>query len=74
MTGKFTARHGVTDWIGAKSGKVWRELLRYYKLLPAKYVHNLPQEDIRFAESIMDGGYNLFFVGKWHLGDKGSYP
>ena len=20
MTGKFTARHGITDWIGAKSG------------------------------------------------------
>src|SRR5690554_7955072 len=23
MTGKFTARHGITDWIGAASGTAW---------------------------------------------------
>ena len=23
MTGKFTARHGITDWIGAKAGTDW---------------------------------------------------
>ena len=25
MTGKFPARHGVTDWIGAKIGNDWRQ-------------------------------------------------
>ena len=26
LTGKFTATHGITDWIGAKSGEAWREI------------------------------------------------
>jgi len=25
MTGKFPARHGITDWIGASTGEEWRE-------------------------------------------------
>ncbi len=74
MTGKFTARHGVTDWIGAKSGAAWREQQRYDKLLPAAYVHNLPKQDISLAEAMKRGGYKTFFSGKWHLGSEGSYP
>ena len=74
MTGKFTARHGVTDWIGAKSGAAWRENKRYDKLLPAPYVHHLPKQDISLAEAMKRGGYKTFFSGKWHLGSEGSYP
>lgn len=74
MTGQFTARHGITDWIGAKSGEAWRQLNRYDKLLPAEYVHNLPKGDISLAEAMKDGGYTTFFSGKWHLGSAGSYP
>lgn len=74
MTGKFTARHGVTDWIGAKSGAAWREHKRYDKLLPATYVHQLPKQDISLAEAMKSGGYKTFFSGKWHLGSEGSYP
>ncbi|MFX0557569.1 sulfatase [Maribacter sp. CXY002] len=74
MTGKFTARHGITDWIGAKSGKEWRKLQRHDKLLPATYVHNLPHEDISIAEAMKSSGYKTFFAGKWHLGNLGSYP
>tara|TARA_R110002126_G_scaffold72364_1_gene180922 strand:+ start:107914 stop:109503 length:1590 start_codon:yes stop_codon:yes gene_type:complete len=74
MTGKFTARHGITNWIGEKSGKDWRKMNRHDKLLPAEYVHNLAQEDITLAETMKDNGYKTFFAGKWHLGDKGSYP
>ena len=43
MTGKFPARHGVTDWIGAAEGSAWK---RNTKLLPAEYAHALPTEDI----------------------------
>ncbi|MEN8764762.1 MAG: sulfatase-like hydrolase/transferase, partial [Wenyingzhuangia sp.] len=46
MTGKFTARHGITDWIGAKTGEDWRSRNRHDKMLPADYVHELPKEDI----------------------------
>ena len=39
MSGKFPARHGITDWIGAKTGEKWREQNRFNLLLPAEYVH-----------------------------------
>ncbi len=74
MTGKFTGRHGITDWIGAKSGEAWREAKRYDKLLPAAYNHDLSKEDITLPEAMKAAGYKTFFAGKWHLGDKGSYP
>jgi len=74
MTGKFTARHKITDWIGAKSGEAWREAQRHDLLLPAEYVHSLPSEDISLAEAMKAAGYKTFYSGKWHLGNKGSYP
>ena len=74
MTGKFTARHGITDWIGAKSGESWREQNRHDKLLPAEYVHSLSEQDISLPEAMKSGGYKTFFSGKWHLGSEGSYP
>ena len=74
FTGKFTARHGITDWIGAKTDKDWRSRKRFDKLLPADYVRALPKEDITLAEAFKNSGYKTFFAGKWHLGDKGSYP
>ena len=74
MTGKFTARHGITDWIGAKTGTEWRDHGRHDKLLPAEYVHNLPKKDITLAETMKEAGYKTFFAGKWHLGKEGSYP
>lgn len=74
MTGKFTARHGITDWIGAKAGTAWRTRNRHDKLLPADYVRQLPHDDITIAEAFKAAGYKTFFAGKWHLGDEGSYP
>ena len=74
MTGKFTARHGITDWIGAKTGADWRSLNRHDKLLPAEYLHALPAEETTIAEAFRDAGYETFFAGKWHLGGEGSYP
>ncbi|MEP3207538.1 MAG: sulfatase [Maribacter sp.] len=74
MTGKFTARHGITDWIGAKTGTQWRDHGRHDKLLPADYVHELPKEEITLAETLKEAGYSTFFAGKWHLGEEGSYP
>lgn len=74
MTGKFTARHGITDWIGAASGEDWRKHGRHDKLLPAEYKHALPKSDISMAEAFKANGYLTFFSGKWHLGDEGNYP
>jgi len=67
MTGKYTPRHGITDWIGAKSGTRWN---RGDKLLPAEYEHALSKRDTTIAEALKEAGYTTFFAGKWHLGPK----
>ena len=71
MLGKYPARHGITDWIGAPEGAAWK---RNTKLLPAKYNHALPADDVSLAEAFREGGYRTFFAGKWHLGGEGSFP
>ncbi|MCH1439407.1 MAG: sulfatase-like hydrolase/transferase, partial [Rubripirellula sp.] len=47
--GQFTARHGVTNWIGARSGMDWK---REDRLLPAEYARALPAEDVAIAEAM----------------------
>jgi arylsulfatase A-like enzyme len=74
MTGKFPARHGITDWIGAATGEEWRNAGRFNKLLPPEYRHNLPKEYTTLPEAMKEAGYLTFFAGKWHLGEKGSWP
>lgn len=74
MSGKFPARHGITDWIGAKTGEGWRNANRFNQLLPPEYVHNLDSDYTVLPEAMKEAGYKTFFVGKWHLGSKGSWP
>ena len=68
MTGKYPARHGITDWIGAASGTRWK---RNDKILPSEYVHELDKSDTTLAEALAAGGYQTFFAGKWHIGHVG---
>lgn len=74
MLGQSTARHGITDWIGARSGLAWRALGRNSKVLPSEYTRQLPQEATTLPEAMKSNGYSTFFAGKWHLGEKGSWP
>jgi arylsulfatase A-like enzyme len=74
LTGKYTPRHGITDWIGAKTGSAWRENGRQNKLLPPAYQHGLRDDEITFAEALRQSGYRTFFAGKWHLGNAGADP
>ena len=74
MTGQFTARHGITDWIGAKTGVAWREKGFHDELLPPDYVRALDTADVTVAEAFRAAGYRTFFAGKWHLGGEGSGP
>jgi arylsulfatase A-like enzyme len=74
MSGKFPARHGITDWIGARTGEEWRKAGRFNKLLPPQYVNHLPHEYTTLPEALREAGYKTFFAGKWHLGREGSWP
>ncbi len=74
MSGKFPARHGITDWIGAPEGEAWRRTGRHNQLLPPEYVHQLPAEYTTLPEALKAAGYKTFFAGKWHLGPEGSWP
>jgi arylsulfatase A-like enzyme len=74
MLGTFPARHGITDWIGAKTGEDWRKAGRFNQLLPPEYVHKLPSDAVTLPEALKEGGYKTFFAGKWHLGDSTSWP
>ncbi|EAZ79344.1 sulfatase [Algoriphagus machipongonensis] len=76
MTGRFTAVHGITDWIGAPQGEAWRSYKRYSKLLPAEYNHQLSKEITTLPEALKQEGYKTFFAGKWHLGsaEENSLP
>lgn len=73
MTGQYTARHGITEWIGALSGKEWGKR-QNTKVLPPEYVHTLSDDNITIAEAFKAGGYKTFFAGKWHIGDEPSSP
>lgn len=74
LTGKYTPRHGITDYIGAPAGEAWRKLGRESKLLPPDYERGLRAGEITFAEAMRRAGYRTFFAGKWHLGSEGAYP
>jgi arylsulfatase A-like enzyme len=69
LTGKYPARTGITDYIGAP--QPWP---RNTRLLPAPYRTSLALEEVTLAERVRDAGYATFMAGKWHLGDDESNP
>lgn len=74
LTGKYPTKHGITTWIGDRSGEAWRGSRRQDSHLPPDYDRNLRASEITLAEVLRDNGYKTFFAGKWHLGSKGSWP
>ena len=74
MSGKFPARHDITNFIGAPTQEEWRKVDRRTKLIPPKYTDHLSHEYTVLPEALKEHGYKTFFAGKWHLGGEGSYP
>ena len=60
LTGKYPTKHGVTSWIGDRSGP--------------EYEHALRAKETTLAEALRAADYKTFFAGKWHLGSEGSWP
>ena len=68
LTGRHPVRVEITDWIPG-----------YKKKKNPKFKHiedrdNLALEETTIAESLKENGYQTFFAGKWHLGDRGHWP
>jgi arylsulfatase A-like enzyme len=57
LLGTYPARHGITDWIGAASGRDWNHNDR---LLPPEYQRSLPDRSLTLAEALRDTGYETF--------------
>lgn len=87
LTGQYPARTRNTDYFGAANGHA--ELpedptdIRQVKsgrggskrpVLPAPYLNHLADSHITLAEFFKSKGYATMHAGKWHLGDKGSWP
>jgi arylsulfatase A-like enzyme len=66
MSGKYPARINLTDWIAGRQNN--KRMLKYMKILPPKFNHQMALEEVTIAEALKEDGYKTAFVGKWHLG------
>lgn len=65
LTGRYPARVGVTQYIGGHA---------VGKLTDVPYFHELPVNEYSLARAFRDGGYQTWHVGKWHLGNRNTWP
>ncbi|MCP4191637.1 MAG: sulfatase [Planctomycetaceae bacterium] len=70
MTGRHPVRVDITDWIPGRQAQRFKN---------AKFLHvndrdNLALSETTIAEALKQHGYQTFFAGKWHLGDRGHWP
>lgn len=68
VSGKYPARLLLTQWL--PSGR-WDA--KKNKLREARYISNLPLEEVTIAEAMREAGYRTAFMGKWHLGTETYY-
>ena len=68
MTGRHPVRLNITDWIPGQPNR------NQNRLLHPEDLHELPLEEVTIAEILKSQGYQTFFAGKWHLGEKGHWP
>ena len=59
LTGRHPARVGITNFIAGD---------RRGALLPAPFLHALPEAEVTIAERLRVAGYTTGVFGKWHLG------
>lgn len=86
MTGQYPARTRNTDYSGAPNGRqvipddptdTRNGNFKWHAgrpILPAPYLEALEFSHTTVAEFFQSKGYATLHAGKWHLGDKGSWP
>ncbi len=62
MTGKYPVRTGITDWIPGM------KIPSRAHLAPEPTKRVLDPREFTLGRAFRDGGYETFYVGKWHLG------
>ncbi len=71
MTGRHPVRVDITDWIPGRRANATAK---------PRFAHiddrdNLALKEVTIAEHLRQhADYQTFFLGKWHLGDKGHWP
>jgi len=70
MTGRHPVRVDVTDWIPGRDASRVKDA----KFEQVEDRDNLALDEVTIAEALKGHGYQTFFAGKWHLGDKGHWP
>jgi arylsulfatase A-like enzyme len=70
LTGRYPARLGITNWIDySNTTHPCRG-----RLVDAPYIKQLGTTERTVADSLRDGGYATWHVGKWHLGQAPYWP
>lgn len=70
LTGRHPVRVDITDWIpGMNVGRVPDA-----RFAQVQDRDNLALREVTIAEVLKSQGYQTFFAGKWHLGDRGHWP
>jgi arylsulfatase A-like enzyme len=65
LTGKTPARVGVTQYIGGHA---------VARLCDVPYFACLPLSEVSLAACLRGHGYQTWHIGKWHLGEQGTWP
>ncbi len=86
LTGQYPARTRNTDYFGGPNGflelpedltdlsQMDFKWMGKRPILPAPYIETLAHDHITLAEYFHARGYRTMHAGKWHLGNKGSWP
>ena len=70
LTGRHPVRLGVTDWLKGMGNHRVQDL----RLLPPEDRDQMALEEVTIAEALKERRYQTYFIGKWHLGDRGYWP
>ncbi|NSW51816.1 MAG: sulfatase [Anaerolineae bacterium] len=68
LSGQYPARLGLTNYIGGDEHPTCG------KLIDAPYIRELPTTVTSLASTLRDVNYQTWHVGKWHLGNRETYP